>query len=101
MPAPLSREANGTERITVVMTPAQKRTIQQRARHAGLTISDYIRRQALESEDLGPLLEQLRASTAQANRALDSVFSRLHTHVHDLSVAEAAARARAKRANAP
>ncbi|MFC6842353.1 plasmid mobilization protein [Xanthomonas theicola] len=100
MPAPLSREANGTERITVVMTPAQKRALQQRARHAGLTISDYIRRQALDSEDLGPLLEQLRASTVQANRALDSLFTRLQTHAQDLNIAEAAARASARRANA-
>ncbi|MFC7521408.1 hypothetical protein ACFQS6_17665 [Xanthomonas populi] len=97
MPAPLTREANGTERITVVMTPAQKRMLQQRARNAGLTISDYIRRQALEGEDMGPLLDQLRASTEKANKALTSAFARLSTHEVDLANAEKAARARAQK----
>lgn len=34
MPAALSREVRATERVTVVMTPAQRRTLEQRAKRA-------------------------------------------------------------------
>lgn len=93
MPAALSREARATERVTVVMTPAQRRTLEQRAKRAGMTISTYIRQQALESEDVGPMLDHLRESTERANKALDRAYAALHAHAGALQRAEAQGRA--------
>ena len=100
MPAPLTREAAGTERVTVMMTPGQKLALQRRARSAGVTVSDYIRRQVLDSDELAPLLDQLRASTAQAEHALASALDRLQLHDAELAGREAAARVAAQRSTA-
>jgi len=100
MPAALARDARATERVTVVMTPAQRRMLEQRARRAGMTISTYIRQQALGSEDVGPLLEHLRASTERANQALDRAYAALAAHAGALRRAEANGRAAGARSKA-
>ncbi len=92
MPAPLTRTANATERVTVVMTPGQKIILRQRARAAGMTVSEYTRRQLLDTDELTPLLAELRASTAQAELALASALDRLQLHGAELAGRETAAR---------
>jgi hypothetical protein len=69
---------NATERVVVLMTPQQKVAATRRARAARMTLSEYMRRRALdEDEQLAGLVAQLQASTATATSALDRALERL------------------------
>jgi hypothetical protein len=81
-----------TERLVVLMTPQQKQIVAQRARAENLSLSDYMRRQALgDDELLAGLLGELRASTAAAMEALNHAIVTLEEA--DAAQAEADARA--------
>ena len=86
-----------TERVVVLMSHAQKAEVAERARADGISVGDYMRRAALEDDDLiEPLLEELRASTQRAAAALDVTLSRLADVEARQDVLEAAAYARAR-----
>jgi len=44
MPTPLNRRRIATARLVVQMTPAEKQYLDARARRAGLTTSEFVRR---------------------------------------------------------
>lgn len=67
---------NATERVVVLMTPRQKADANRRAKAARLSLSDFMRRQALGDEEmLSVVVAQLRESTATATAALDHALS--------------------------
>ena len=84
-----------TERVVVLMTPEQKAMVADRARAEELSLSDYMRRQALgDDEVLAALLAELKASTAQALEALDRTLARSREREATRAEREAAARRR-------
>lgn len=85
------------ERVVVLMTPEQKRIVSDRARDENVSISDYIRRQALGGDELlEGLLSELRASTADATAALDRTTVRLERSAAAQVEADQRARERAR-----
>jgi hypothetical protein len=86
-----------TERVVVLMTPEQKERVTERARAEDLSLSDYMRRQALgDDELLAALLAELRRSTAGAIEALDNVLTRLQAAEASRAEAEERAHRRAR-----
>ncbi len=62
-----------TEIITARMTPADKETIQRRARSAGMTVTDYLTacalgREIVRVEGLDDLLSELKAQGRNLNQ---------------------------------
>jgi len=86
-----------TARVTVLMEHAQKARLAQRAKTMGLSVGEYIRSKALDEGGHEALLDEVRASTARANAALDRVLARLQASQQQGAVDEAAIRARARR----
>jgi hypothetical protein len=67
-----------TERVVVLMTPAQKQAVVEHARAENLSVGDYMRRRALgEDELLVRSLAELSVSTQIAVAALDGSIARL------------------------
>jgi hypothetical protein len=86
-----------SERVVVLMTPEQKKTASMRARAQNLSLSDYMRRQALgEDELLATLLSELEASTDAARGALDEVLNKLSLASAERAEIEARAREKAR-----
>jgi hypothetical protein len=73
--------AMATERIPVLVTPKEKALIATRAKEAGLSMSEYLRRAAASfrpSEDervLEGMIEQMIKTTKRANRAVDEALA--------------------------
>lgn len=60
-----------TERITILASPAVKRQIAARANSQGLSLGEYVRRKALDDDDLSTEQEaELAALVAEANAAI-------------------------------
>lgn len=90
-----------TERVVILMSKAQKRAVESRARAARLGVGAYMRRQALgesseEDDVLRALAKELEASNARAVRALDDAVTRLETTKRKWADLEATARRRAE-----
>lgn len=90
-----------TERVVILMTKAQKRTVESRARAARLGVGAYMRRKALgedgdEDAVLNTLARELKASNARAARALDDAITRLEATKLQWPELEAAARRHAE-----
>ena len=67
-----------TARVVVLMTPEQKLALTKRASEEKLSVSDFMRRQALgDDELLTALLNELKGSTEYAQEALDRTLERL------------------------
>jgi hypothetical protein len=87
-----------SERVVVLMTAEQKKAAYRKARAQNLSLSDYMRRQALgEDELLATLLSELKASTDAAKEALDEVLDKLSRGSAQRSDLEKRARERARR----
>ncbi|MGL1834055.1 plasmid mobilization protein [Rhodocyclaceae bacterium SMB388] len=73
--------ATATERIPVLVTPQEKAHIAQMAREANLSMGEYLRRAAAAfraPEDerlLAGMIEQMLATTARANKAMDEALA--------------------------
>ena len=76
--------SRATERVAVLMTPAEKAAYAQRASDLGMSLGQFFREagsayggQALQAEDdaLSAALTQLELSTSRAERALDSAIA--------------------------
>lgn len=92
-----SATENATERVVVLMTPKQKADVSRRAKAARLSLSDFMRRQALGDEEmLSVVVAQLRESTATATAALDHALDRLADAQADQPDRDAQARANAR-----
>lgn len=67
-----------TARVVVLMTPQQKVELTKRAKEEQLSVSDFMRRQALgDDELLTALIDELSGATAYAKEALDRTLTRL------------------------
>jgi hypothetical protein len=70
-----------TQRIPVLVTPAEKSQIARMAKSAGLSMGEYFRRAAVAfrpSEDesmLEGMIDQMNRTTAQANAAIDEALA--------------------------
>lgn len=85
-----------TERVVVMLTTQQKEEISRRAAAERLSLGGYMRRQALANDELlSALLDELAASTAQANASLDRTLANFEESERRWPGIEAAARERA------
>jgi hypothetical protein len=72
--------ATATERVTVLMSPAEKALFADRARQAGLSLGEFFRRaaatyQVAEDDDLlEGLLAQMQKTTLQAEAAIEAAL---------------------------
>jgi hypothetical protein len=67
-----------TERVTILMEPAQKAALTKRARAVGQSVGEYVRNRALdEDEILTALVAELKASTAKAVATVDEALARM------------------------
>jgi hypothetical protein len=72
-----------SERVTILMTPTEKSALETKAREAGVSAGEYVRRSvdAYDPEMLRDLAQldllaaELRRSTAEANDALDRALA--------------------------
>lgn len=70
-----------TERVPVLMTPAEKKRVVSKARRAGLTTGEFMRRAAegfTPSEDdaaLEAMIKQMNKATERAASVIDEVLS--------------------------
>jgi hypothetical protein len=93
-----------TERLVVLLTPEQKTAIAARAKAQNLTMGEVVRRSVESyrpSEDdvaLEKLLEQVEASTTQANHALDDALEAIKSSLRRIDACSAAAQKRTRRA---
>jgi len=69
-----------TERIPVLVTPQQKEAIASRAKAANMAIGEFLRRAAEsfrpteDDEAVEQLLEQVKRTTAEASKAIDTAL---------------------------
>lgn len=85
-----------TERVVVLMTPKQKKTVRLLAAAEKLSVGNYIRQKALGNNDLLSMwLAELTASTAHANATLGRTLANLEASELERQRLEAAARERA------
>lgn len=72
---------NATARLVVQMTPAEKRALDKRARQAGLSTSEFVRRRVGDEgigenrEEIEALLGALEATAPTILRSLDVAIS--------------------------
>ena len=67
-----------TERVTILMEPAQKAALTKQARAVGQSVGEYVRNRALdEDEILTALVAELKASTAKAVATVDEALARM------------------------
>lgn len=70
-----------TERVPVLMTPAEKKRVVARARKAGLTTGEYMRRAAAgfqpagDDKALEAMIDQMNQATASAEKAIDEALA--------------------------
>jgi hypothetical protein len=73
--------ANATERISVLVTPTEKRQIAKMAKAAGLSMGEYMRRAgaafrpAEDERALEGMFDQVNKTTAQACAAIDRALA--------------------------
>ena len=73
--------AAATERVPVLMTPAEKKRVVSRAKKAGLTTGEYMRRAAegyRPAEDdnaLEAMIDAMNKATERAENAIDDVLA--------------------------
>lgn len=70
-----------TERVPVLMTPAEKKRVVAKAKKAGLTTGEYMRRAAEgfrpddDDKALEAMIEQMNQATASAEKAIDEALA--------------------------
>jgi hypothetical protein len=69
---------NATARLVVQMTPTEKRALEKRARQAGLTTSEFVRRRISDNEDdLEEHREEIEAFLTAIESAGPSILRKL------------------------
>ncbi|HIJ63992.1 MAG TPA: hypothetical protein HPQ04_14970 [Rhodospirillaceae bacterium] len=72
-----------TERVTTLMTPTEKSTLEAKAKQAGVSVGEFVRRSvecydpdgAADIAQLTALADQLRQSNREASDALDRALA--------------------------
>lgn len=76
---------SATARLVVQMTPTEKTALDQRARHVGLTTSEFVRRRISEEEtvdnreEIEALLSAIQTSSPAILKTLDEALAELGT----------------------
>ncbi len=82
-----------TERVTILMEPAQKAALVKEASAEGLSVGELIRNKALDQDRLlAALAHELRESTANALRTIDATIARMDAREQRMAEREAAVR---------
>lgn len=90
--------ATATERVPVLMTPAEKKRIARKAEKAGVSVPEYLRRAAAafspeqDNDELAALLTQVERSTASASAAIDDALAYVDASNKRIAEMELAAR---------
>ncbi|MEA3412527.1 MAG: hypothetical protein U9R74_13455 [Pseudomonadota bacterium] len=93
--------ASATERVPVLMTPAEKKRVVSRARKAGLTTAEFMRRAAegyRPAEDdkaLEAMIDEMNKATGNAAKAIDDTLAFVAASIKRIAKLEAAARGKA------
>lgn len=83
-----------SERITVLVTPAEKKRIAKLAKKAGVSRGEFMRRAALsycmsvEEAMLDQMLERLNESTSKASAAIDDALAFVEASNHRIDEME-------------
>ena len=91
--APQPKGERATERVAVLMTPAEKATYADRASSLGLSLGQFFREAGAayaaggsdgnaESDALEAALKQLERSTARTEAALDAALGEVRAALH-------------------
>ena len=90
--------ATATERVPVLMTPDEKKNLVSKAKKAGVTVSEYIRRaidgyRPLEDEKaLQAMLKQMNQATKNAEKSIDETLSFVQASNQRIDEMEAASK---------
>lgn len=77
--------AGATERVPVLMTGREKAEIARKARQAGISVGEYLRRAgktyrpAEDDKALQGMIEQMITATARAEKAIDDAIAFVET----------------------
>ncbi|MEW8646710.1 MAG: hypothetical protein AB2563_11480 [Candidatus Thiodiazotropha endolucinida] len=72
--------ANATERITILMSPSEKKRLFSKAQNAGISISEYLRRATVcyhhfkDEQVLCSMIDQKILATDRAERSIDDAL---------------------------
>jgi hypothetical protein len=86
---------SATERIPVLVTAEEKSEIARRAKTAGLSMGEFLRRAAAsfrpteDEEILGHMIEQMAETTAQASAAIEDALAFVEASNKRIAVLEA------------
>jgi hypothetical protein len=81
-------------RIPVLVTPRQKAVIEQKARAAGVSVGEYLRRAAEsftpndDEKALAGMIDQVLKTTTQASRAIDDALAFVEASNHRIAAME-------------
>ncbi len=72
--------ANATERITILMSPSEKKRLFSKAQNAGVSVSEYLRRAAVsykyfsDEQILCSMIDQMIIATNRTERSIDDAL---------------------------
>jgi translation initiation factor 2B subunit (eIF-2B alpha/beta/delta family) len=73
--------ASATERVSILMTPAEKKRVTTKARKAGISVGEYIRRATSKYRNnendqvMEAMIEQMNQATERAEQAIDDALN--------------------------
>lgn len=91
-----------TERVPVLMSPEEKNLVVARARKAGLTTAEFMRRAAAgyspdaDEEALEAMIEEMNKATERAGKAIDEALAFVAASSRRIARMEAGARKKAE-----
>ncbi len=84
-----------TERVPVLMTPAEKKQLVARAKREGIPLGEFMRRAAKgyrpadDNEALAAMIDQMNQATERAEKAIDQALSFVKTSNKRIAAMEA------------
>ncbi len=91
-----TKAGSATARVTLLMTPTEKEALLVKAAHAGLSVSEYLRRKAFGQEsDLDALVCAVHASSERALKVVDQALANMAIRERNAAKREAQVRAKA------
>ena len=93
--------AAATERVPVLMTPVEKKNIVSRAKKAGITTGEYMRRAAEsyrptdDDKALEAMIDEMNKATTNAEKAIDDMLTFVAESNKRISNMEAEAKSKA------
>ncbi|ODT96889.1 MAG: hypothetical protein ABS82_02745 [Rhodanobacter sp. SCN 67-45] len=95
-PEATTKSESATARVTLTITPAQKKALLVKAADEELSVSEYLRRKAFDQEsDLDALVNAVHASTERAVKAVNRALANMASRECHAAKREAQVRAKA------